>query len=269
MANVSLDIRTVLCDLDGVIWLAHEPIPGSVEAVAALQNHGLEVMFVTNNSTKPAREVEELLASIGISAQDSVLSSAQAAAALLSPGDQVLVCGERGIREAVTAVGAHVVDVDAAGPIGCCNVVIVGLDRGFTYQRLDRVAAEIRNGARFIATNDDVTYPTPNGPVPGAGSLLAAVIAASGQHPVIAGKPHLAMARLVLNRTASTPDQILMVGDRLSTDGLFARNLGAHFAWVRSGVEGDVEDLSSVPQALAGVDLAEVVGWVLKGRVSG
>jgi HAD superfamily hydrolase (TIGR01450 family) len=260
---VELEVRTVLCDLDGVIWLAHQPIPGSVDAVGALRNHGIELLFVTNNSTTAPTIVEEVLGSIGIPATGAVLGSAQAAAQMLSSGDRVLICGEQGIRDAVQAVGAHPVNATEAGPTGSCNVVVVGLDRHFTYRTLDRVSAEIRNGARFIATNDDATYPTPNGPVPGAGSLVAAVTAASGVQPVLAGKPHQPMADLVLARTTSQPDQILMVGDRLSTDGLFARTLGAGFAWVRSGVDGDLNDPTGVPLRLTGANLAEVVTAIL------
>jgi HAD superfamily hydrolase (TIGR01450 family) len=265
---VELEVRTVLCDLDGVIWLAHQPIPGSVDAVAALCDHGIEVLFVTNNSTTPSTVVEEVLGSLGITARGAVLGSAQAAAQMLSPGDRVLICGEQGIRDAVAAVGAQIIDGADRGAVGTCDVAVVGLDRSFTYATLDRVAAEIRNGARFIATNDDATYPTPHGPVPGAGSLVAAVTAASGVQPVLAGKPHQPMADLVLAHTASRPDQILMVGDRLSTDGLFARTLGAGFAWVRSGVDGDLDDPSQIPLRLVGANLAEVVRVVLNSAVS-
>jgi HAD superfamily hydrolase (TIGR01450 family) len=268
ITNVEQEVRTVLCDLDGVIWLAHQPIPGSVDAVAALRNHGIEVLFVTNNSTTASTAVEEILGSLGIAADGAVLGSAQAAAQMLSPRDRVLICGEQGIRDAVVAVGAQIVDSADRDAIGTCDVVVVGLDRNFTYRTLDRAAAEIRNGARFIATNDDATYPTPHGPVPGAGSLVAAVAVACGVQPVLAGKPHQPMADLVLARTDSRPDQILMVGDRLSTDGLFARTLGAGFAWVRSGVDGDLDDPSEVPLRLMGADLAEVVRAVLSSSVS-
>jgi HAD superfamily hydrolase (TIGR01450 family) len=268
MANVTTEkvtkVRTVLCDLDGVIWLAHQPIPGSVEAVSALQAAGIEVLFVTNNSTSPPTAVEEVLASIGIYAPGAVLGSAEAAASMLTPGEQVLVCGERGIFEAVERVGAIGLRTNDPSCVERCDTVVVGLDRQFTYQTLERVSAAIRRGARFIATNDDATYPTTQGVIPGAGSLVAAVIAASGVRPQLAGKPHQPMADLVFRRTASLPDQILMVGDRLSTDGLFARTLGCAFAWVRSGVPSDMNDGAQVPIAIAADDLSEVASALLK-----
>jgi HAD superfamily hydrolase (TIGR01450 family) len=261
-------VRTVLCDLDGVIWLSHQPIPGSVEAIGALQSAGFEVLFVTNNSTNPPAAVEEILGSIGIVAEGAVIGSAQAAASLVATGERVLVCGERGIHEAMERAGAEWLDAHAPDDryhsfIRDCDTVVVGLDRKFTYQTLDRVSARIRGGARFIATNDDPTYPTPHGVTPGAGSLLAAVIAASGVRPVLAGKPHQPMADLVLNRTASLPEHILMVGDRVSTDGLFARTLRCGFAWVRSGVPGDVDDMTDVPITVHARDLSEVASALL------
>jgi ribonucleotide monophosphatase NagD (HAD superfamily) len=135
---------------------------------------------------------------------------------------------------------------------------------------LDRVSAAIRNGARFIATNDDPTYPTPHGVVPGAGSVVAAVSAASGVQPILAGKPHRPMANLVMRRMQSFPDpispeQVIMVGDRLSTDGRFAQTLGCSFAWVRSGVESDVADGEGIPITYIGANLADVASALWRG----
>jgi HAD superfamily hydrolase (TIGR01450 family) len=272
---VTVDVRMVLCDLDGVVWLAHQPIPGSVEAIATLQAAGIEVLFVTNNSTSPPTAVEEVLASIGVNAHNKVVGSAAAAASLLAPGERVMVCGERGIQEAVDQVGAHRIDPhdphdahDPHDPCGLdgseiCETVVVGLDRRFNYQVLDRVSAAIRLGARFIATNDDPTYPTPHGVVPGAGSVVAAVSAASGVRPILAGKPHRPMADLVLRIMQSftdpiSPSQVVMVGDRLSTDGRFAQTLGCSFAWVRSGVASDAAVGEEIPITYEGANLAEV-----------
>jgi ribonucleotide monophosphatase NagD (HAD superfamily) len=148
----------------------------------------------------------------------------------------VLVLGGPGVIEAVEARGATVVAVD--GEDDEPDVVLVGLDRQFDYRRLDRAQRAIRNGARFVATNDDATFPTPRGLIPGGGAIVAAIATASGTQPVIAGKPHAPMAALVRERCG--PDfsarTALMVGDRWSTDGAFARALDCPFALVRSGV---------------------------------
>jgi len=108
----------------------------------------------------------------------------------------------------------------------------------------------VRNGARLIATNDDATYPTPHGLIPGGGSILAAVAAASGVEPIIAGKPHKPMADLV--RQVLRLDDLSnawMVGDRPSTDGLFAQTVGCKFAQVLTGISSanDVSDVASTP----------------------
>ena len=234
-------IDTILCDLDGVVWLAHQPIAGSVEAIARLRASGRRVMFVTNNSAAVRAHHEAALAEIGIPAIGDVVSSATAAALLVDAGDRVLVAGGPGVVEALEERGADVVVNDGRGsPLGF-DAVVVGLHRDFDFDRLAVASAAVRAGARLIGTNTDATYPTPTGLAPGGGSILAAVATAAGVEPVIGGKPHGPMADLIA-RLVSTPERVfdptcaVMVGDRPETDGLFARRLGCHFALVRSGV---------------------------------
>lgn len=228
-------IDVVLCDLDGVVWLARRAIPGASEAIARIRSSGRRVLFVTNNSMSPVGDVEEALHGIGVPAGGDVVTSAQAAAFLVSPGERVHVAGGAGVTEAVAARGATTVDVRDAGNV---DAVIVGLHHHFDYERLRVANTAIRNGARFIATNDDATFPTPAGPDPGAGALVAAVRTASGTEPTIAGKPHQPMADLVAHRCG--PDyaagRVVVVGDRASTDGRFAATLGCRFVLVRTGV---------------------------------
>ncbi len=229
--------RVILCDLDGVIWLSHKPIAGSVEAIARLHILGVQVLFVTNNSATPTPEVEELLDDIGINAAGSVLTSAQAVARLIRPSERVLVCGGAGLIGQISAIADVVVGHHEAEPTGIFDAVVVGFHREFSYEVLRRAAQAINSGARFIASNDDATYPTPDGPIPGGGAIVAAISAACGQSAEVAGKPNSAMADLVWSRCGDVkPDQMLMVGDRQSTDGKFARLLGCRFALVLSGV---------------------------------
>ncbi|MEI2706145.1 MAG: HAD-IIA family hydrolase [Ilumatobacteraceae bacterium] len=241
--------RVVVLDLDGVVWLSLQPIRGSAEAVAAMRAAGIEVLFATNNSAPRVADHEQALAAIGIPAEGCVITSAQAASMLVQPGERALVVGGPGLHEALEARDATVVDERA-------DVVVVGLDRQFTYDTLRRASTEVRNGARLLASNDDATYPTPNGPIPGGGAMLAAVATAAGVTPVIAGKPHQPMADLVLARSGgATPDQIVMVGDRPETDGLFARRIGCRYAQVRTGVVP-----AGVHVALADIDQADLLG---------
>jgi HAD superfamily hydrolase (TIGR01450 family) len=234
------DVRYVLCDLDGVVWLARRALPGASDAVALMRATGRRVLFVTNNSMSTIADQEAALAAIGVPAVGDVVTSAQAGAFLVVAGERVLVCGGPGVMEAVAARGATPVRSDTVGGFdpGSFDAVIVGLHHHFDYAGVSAANAAIRAGARFIATNDDATYPTPDGPIPGAGALVAAVATAAESQPVIAGKPHRPMADLVAERCGPdfTPGAALMVGDRASTDGRFAEAVGCRFALVRTGV---------------------------------
>ncbi|HYN32192.1 MAG TPA: HAD-IIA family hydrolase [Ilumatobacteraceae bacterium] len=261
-------IDTILCDLDGVVWLAHEPIVGSVEAIAQLRASGRRVMFVTNNSASLRAHHEAALVAIGIPAVGDVVSSAMAAALLVQPGDRVLVAGGPGVVEALDERGADAVVNDGQGsPLGF-DAVVVGLHRDFDFDRLAVASAAVRSGARLIGTNTDATYPTPTGLQPGGGAILAAIATAAGVEPIIGGKPHEPMADLIA-RLLSTPERpfdptcAVMVGDRAETDGLFAQRLGCRFALVRSGVsqpETRIDDDIAVDFDLA--DLASVAARI-------
>jgi 4-nitrophenyl phosphatase len=247
----------VLLDLDGVVWLAHQPIGGSVDAVARLRAAGTRVLFVTNNSASTRAEHEAALAAIGIPAVGDVVSSAMAAAVLVEAGERVMVCGGPGVVEAVESRGGVVV---AGAP---CDAVMVGFHRSFDYDELRRAAAAVHGGARLIGTNDDATYPTPDGPIPGGGAILAAVAVGSGAVPTIAGKPYGPMADLVrLTVGAVDASDAVMVGDRPSTDGRFAVELGCRYAQVWSGVTPIGTEIDPEP-AIVAVDLAAVVDELL------
>lgn len=254
---------TVLCDLDGVVWLAHQPIPGSAQAVARLRQRGHRVLFVTNNSAPRREEHEAALRRIGIAADGEVLTSSMAAARLVTAGERVLVCGGDGISQALRERGIAEVSAGAVDAGGAVDVVMVGLHRTFDYRGLTRAAGAIRRGARLVGTNDDATYPTPEGPIPGGGAILAAVRAATGVEPVVAGKPHAAMADLVRATIgASAAQHAVMVGDRPDTDGLFARELGCRYAHVRSGVTPAGTVVTPVPDVECD-DLAAVADLLL------
>ena len=235
----------ILCDLDGVVWLSHEPIAGSVEAIAALRAVGHRVLFVTNNSYAKVAQQEETLKSIGIPATGDVLTSSGAAATLLKRGQRVLVAGGPGVVEAVEQVGAIVAgrtDDDSSPDAQLktdanIDAVIVGFHGTFDFESMRRASAAVRSGAVLIGTNDDATYPTSTGLIPGGGSILAAIATASGVAPIVAGKPFAPMGELV-RRTLGVNDlsSCWMVGDRYSTDGAFAKTIGARFALVTSGI---------------------------------
>jgi len=214
-------------DLDGVIWIGKEPIPGAADAVAQLQKAGRDVLFVTNMSALTEAEQVAKLSSHGIDAEGAVVTSAMAAAQLIEPGERVVVIGGHGINEAVERKRATVV---GTGP---ADAVIVGIDPKFDYDELWRAMTAVRSGARLIGTNHDPSYPTPEGLKPGGGSIVHAIAYASEATPIFAGKPNEGAAQLVRSRLG---DAGLMVGDRPDSDGAFAVALGYDFGLVLTGV---------------------------------
>jgi len=228
----------VCCDLDGVIWRGETPIDGAATGVTRLRDAGMRVVFLTNNSSGRVQDNVARLAAAGVDADpDDLVTSAQAAAALLAttlpPGSRVLACAGPGVVEALHAHGFETVE-DAPA-----DAVVVGWHREFDFERLRRAADAVRSGVPFVATNLDPTYPGTTGLLPGAGSLVAAVQTAGGRRPEVAGKPEPAMATLVHARFGAA---VVMIGDRPSTDGAFAAVLGVPFALVLSGIAGTAGD---------------------------
>lgn len=245
-------MATWALDLDGVLWRGETALPGSAGAVARLRSRGERVVFFTNNAGPTIAEHLAKLETMGVPARaEDLLTSAKAAATMLEPGSTALACAGPGVREALAARGVRMVE---AGP---ADAVVVGWHREFDFERLARAADAVRAGARLVGTNEDATFPTPDGLLPGAGALLAAVATASGTAPEVAGKPHPPMRRLVAERVGSVA---IVVGDRPSTDGALARALGARFALVLSGVTGerDLDGLTPAPDEVA-PDLASLV----------
>ncbi|HEX2700186.1 MAG TPA: HAD-IIA family hydrolase [Acidimicrobiales bacterium] len=220
-------------DLDGVLWRGDSAIPGSAGAVAALRSRGERVVFLTNNSHGRVDSYVAKLERMGVQASpDEVVTSGQAAASLLKRGTTALVCAGPGVLEALDAAGVEAVTEGGA------DAVVVGWHSSFDYERLTVAMCAVLDGARLVGTNDDATYPTADGLIPGGGSLLAAVAFASGATPEVAGKPNQAMVDLVARRVGQVD---VMVGDRPNTDGMLARNLAARFALVLSGVTQEAD----------------------------
>ncbi len=248
-----------MLDLDGVVWLSGEPIPGAGEAVRLLRAAGARVLFASNNSSPTVADLVRRLGDCGIPAgPDDIVTSAMAAASMLDRGGRALVVGDDGLMEALAERGVHATraaDDGRAAGAGPPDAVVVGYTRRFDYEVLRRAADAVRAGARLIGTNEDATLPTPQGPVPGAGSILAAVATAAGAAPVIAGKPHPPVASLIEARAGRVA---AVVGDRPSTDGALARLLGVPFALVLTGVTArPIDGLEPAP-AFVGDDLLAV-----------
>ena len=206
-------MTSVICDLDGVIYRGSSPIPGSAEALHRLYAQDLRVIYVTNNSTRsPQASAEKIHRITGVDvATEDICTSAMAAASVLeAEDDPVLVVGEEGIIEALKAEGFG----QTSDPSEAASVV-VGLFRGVTYETIGSAADAVRNGARFIATNRDNTYPTADGIKPGSGAIVAAIAAVAGIEPEVCGKPHAPMRSLIHELGIS---DAWVIGDRVDTD---------------------------------------------------
>jgi HAD superfamily hydrolase (TIGR01450 family) len=225
---------------------------------------------VSNNSSSPVGDVVAKLGRMGVDATaDDLVTSATAAAWLLTqalePGARVLMCAGPGVREALTAVGLDPVDD------GKVEAVVVGFHRDFDFDQLDRASRAVREGARFVATNLDATYPVPGGLIPGAGSLVAAVATAAGATPEVAGKPEAATVGLIHERFGETG---VVVGDRPSTDGALATALDWPFALVLSGVTAAVappggEAIPQPPPPFVAGDLGELTPMLITALAGG
>ena len=243
-----------ILDCDGVVWLAEDVIPGVPEAVTKLREAGHRILFLTNNSSQRIGDLVEKFTGMGIDMEaDEIVTSAQAAASLVEAGSTALVCAGEGVREALEARGVKTIEE------GDADAVVVGFHKWFDYGRLNAAYQAIRAGARLIGTNDDTTYPTPEGPIPGGGALLASVAAAAGVEPTVAGKPYQPMADLVRERLGGEVGDGVVVGDRPDTDGLIAQRLGLPFALVFTGVTKEDELPVEPEPVMTAPDLPQLV----------
>ena len=187
--------RTFVFDLDGVVYVDHAAVPGAGEALTALDRTGHQVLFATNNSSRAVETVvDNIRRRTGYRATaDAVITSGLAAADLLrDDGEICFVFGSEELEQTLIAQGIEVTEEHTRA-----TAVVVGLDRGLSYQRLTSAVLAVRRGARFVATNDDATYPAQEGQYPGCGALVAAVERATGVSAVVCGKPNLPMQRLM------------------------------------------------------------------------
>ncbi|MFG1927459.1 HAD-IIA family hydrolase [Cryptosporangium sp. NPDC048952] len=236
-----------LFDLDGVLYLQEEPIAQAPEGVAAARAAGMRIGFVTNNASRRAPAVVALLGKVGVEAsEDEVVTAAQASAALLAEelpaGAAVLIVGAEGLADEVADVGLRPVRSADDKPVA----VVQGFAREVGWEQLAEAALALRAGARWVATNRDLTIPSGRGPLPGNGSLVAALVAAVRREPdVIVGKPHPRLHQESVRRIgASSP---LVVGDRLDTDIAGAVNGGADSLLVMTGVTEAADLLAAAP----------------------
>lgn len=255
------NIETVVCDLDGVVYVDGVAVPGAGRALEALQQQGRRLLFATNNSTKTPRIVVDTIARLTgfeVDERDVVTSGLVTAMALEELVDRVLVVGGAPLVDTFRSRGFTVVANWREA-----EAVVCGLDFNLTYEHLAAATLAVRAGARFYATNTDATYPTAEGQKPGGGAIVAALATATGIQPVVCGKPHAPLADAV--RRIAGNNHVLVVGDRFETDVALGKAQGWSTALVLTGVAVDaaeappglnpdivIDSLSDLPGVLGG-----------------
>lgn len=221
----------VIYDKDGVLTEEGKLIPDAIDLVHYFREKGKKQVVFTNNSTNHPDKVMGQLRDMGILV-DGIMSSSLItaeyckAAALKS----VYIVGEEGLYQVFREEGFDIVEDDP-------DAVVVGMDRHLTYEKLVIATRAILGGSRFICTNPDPSYPTPRGLEPGAGSMIAALAASTGQKPeIIAGKPAATGYEFLMNKYGVTSEKTIMIGDRFETDILGALKLGITGIVVKTGV---------------------------------
>ncbi len=220
-------------DLDGVLYRGSEPIPGAAKAVENLRKANKSISFLTNNSSKSRKEYVNKLNQLGfIAYENEVFSSAYGAAKFLknSNAKTFHALGESGLVEEINSAGL----IESDSP----DWVAVGICWDLTYQKLDKAQSKIRSGAKFLATNTDATFPDEGGKIrPGAGSIVAAISTCVGRNPdFVIGKPNPFLLNCIFEETKVEKSSAILIGDRVDTDILAAKNFGIPSALVLTGV---------------------------------
>jgi 4-nitrophenyl phosphatase len=247
----NLNFKGFVIDLDGVVYKGSELISDSNKRIAAMRKKS-KVLFLTNNSTRTRADYVKKLGGFGINVSEKeIITSAYATALYIKENykkPNVFVIGEEGLKSELAWQGIQV------GGFKDCNIVVVGLDRQFNYQKMALALRLIRGGADFIATNTDSTLITEKGILPGGGSIVSAVKAACGKEPIIIGKPSEIIGKIVLDKLKLKPADVLLLGDRLETDIAMGNILGMKTALVLTGLSKreDIEKTGIEPDFVLG-----------------
>lgn len=237
----------LLVDLDGVVWIGREPVPGSAEALAALQGAGVELVFVTNNPGKPPASYAERLQGMGVEVGPERIVTAGMVAARLAgeaaDGGGAFVIGAEPLKEMVAATGTELL---VGEPAQTAGVVVVSGHRGFDFEELLIAKRALDGGAALVATSHDPTMPMPGGEWPGTGSILAAVETASGRTATIGGKPERHLFELARAQLGGA-ERVAMIGDRVSSDIAGGHAAGLATILVLSGTSTQADAAAAEP----------------------
>jgi HAD superfamily hydrolase (TIGR01457 family) len=239
----------ILADMDGTMNKGDQLIPGASQVYEDLTQRGIRWVFLSNNATVLPRDLAARIRDLGIPVtEDQVVNSALTLIRALKkeqPAARVMVVGEPALARGIMDAG-----IAAASAPDQTDIVVAAMDRGFNYEKLKNAQAAIRGGALFWATNTDAFLPVANGVLPGAGSIVAAISVAAGRGPDrVFGKPSPDMAYMALDLLELPAESCLIVGDRIDTDMVCARQAGIDFALVLTGATSkeDLDKLNPTP----------------------
>jgi 4-nitrophenyl phosphatase len=255
-------IKSLILDMDGVLWKADAPIGDLPRIFDRIRARGLKVAFATNNGTRTPEQYVERLAGFGVTVEPwQVVTSALAVAELVdkaltpvpSPGKRergegvraVFAIGEAGVMNALRAKGIEPLPLERADE---AQAVVVGVDRQINFEKMATATLLVRRGLPFYATNPDKTFPTPRGEIPGAGAWISVIITATDVEPIYAGKPAPYLLELARERLGTERDETLVVGDRLETDIAGGQAAGMPVALVLSGVSTQEDGAAWMPR---------------------
>src|ERR671916_77721 len=232
-----------LTDMDGVLVHEEKALPGAAEFLERLVDRQRRFLVLTNNSIFTPRDLSARLVRAGLLVpEEAIFTSALATADFLSaqlPGGSAYVIGEAGLTTALYEAGYTLTDTDP-------DYVVLGATRTYSFEAITRAIRLIGTGARFIATNPDVTGPSPEGPLPATGSVAAMITRATGSEPYFVGKPNPMMFRSAMNRIEAHSENTVMVGDRMDTDVVAGIEAGLETVLVLTGSTSAV-DVSRFP----------------------
>jgi glycerol-1-phosphatase len=251
-----------LFDLDGVVYLGDELLPGSEEALARLREAGKEVRFLTNDPRPTRAQVRRRLAGMGVEvgADEMITSGWATAGYLLQNGvESAYVIGSRGLASEISMVGVEVVD---KGP---CEAVVVGSDEHVSYSHIRQASRYIFEGARFVATNADGSFPSPKGPLPGTGAIVEAVRVTTDEKPIVIGKPFPPMYDTALKGLSTARERTVMVGDTLESDIAGANSAGISGVLVSREYTQDTADGD---EGLADAVIQDLTGLFESGMIT-
>ncbi len=221
-----------LTDMDGVLVSEGQAIPGAGEFLARLVEKGRRFLVLTNNSIYTPRDLAARLSRSGLNVPErAIWTSALATAAFLDsqkPRGTAFVIGEAGLTTALHEIGYTMTDTNP-------DYVVIGELRSYSFEAITRAIRLVKGGARFIATNPDVTSPSPEGPLPATGAAAAMITAATGARPYFVGKPNPMMFRSAMNRIEAHSETTVMIGDRMDTDIVAGMEAGLETILVLTG----------------------------------